>query len=215
MTFKSLAAFLLCARAFLPTMAFAHTGTGQGIDFVDGLEHPFAGIDHILGMVVVGVLAYHRLVKWAFWQIPLGFLGVMAVGVVLGMASVHMPYLVIGIALAVLAVGTKFILKIRPTAAAALGIMAFFALFHGHMHGTAIPKQISDLSYVAGFVLGTALLYVAGISMAVMISRAGAGSISAGTGILEGPGIGAGVMIVRVLAVAIFIIGAMVISGTF
>lgn len=215
MIFKSLITLLSFAWALLPAVAFAHTGVGPDTDFSDGLEHPFAGVDHIFGMVVVGVLAYHRLAKWAFWQIPLGFMGVMALGVVLGLAGIHMPYLVIGIAIAIMAVGAKFALKLRPSAAAALGLIAFFALFHGHMHGAALPKQMGDIAYVAGFILGTALLYLAGISMAVMISRAGAGSISAGTGILEGPGIGAGVMIVRVLAAAIFIIGAMVISGTF
>src|SRR5687768_11457350 len=38
---------------FLPTLAYAHAGTGEG--FLRGLQHPLGGIDHVLVMLAVGV----------------------------------------------------------------------------------------------------------------------------------------------------------------
>lgn len=45
----------LCAAT--PLAALAHTGTGRIVGFLQGVAHPFTGIDHLLAMVAVGLLA--------------------------------------------------------------------------------------------------------------------------------------------------------------
>ena len=47
------------AALFLaPSLAFAHTGVGDTLGFVHGFSHPLSGLDHVLAMVMVGVLAW-------------------------------------------------------------------------------------------------------------------------------------------------------------
>jgi urease accessory protein len=42
-------------------------------------------------------------------------------------------------------------------------IVAFFAIFHGHAHGTELPPGQSGLLYSIGFVIATGLLHGWGI----------------------------------------------------
>ena len=46
--------------------------------------------------------------------------------------------------------------------------MAFFAVFHGHAHGTELPAGQSGLAYSIGFVVATGLLHGVGIAMGVV-----------------------------------------------
>ena len=62
-----------------PTIALAHTGHGDTSGLMHGFTHPITGIDHVLAMVAVGVLAA-QLGGRALWLVPLSFVGVMAVG---------------------------------------------------------------------------------------------------------------------------------------
>ena len=47
------------AAAFVlaPTAALAHAGHGDASGLMNGFSHPITGIDHVLAMVAVGVLA--------------------------------------------------------------------------------------------------------------------------------------------------------------
>jgi len=44
------------AAAFLPALALAHPGHGDTASFAAGALHPFNGMDHLLGLMAVGVL---------------------------------------------------------------------------------------------------------------------------------------------------------------
>ena len=57
--------------------------------------------------------------------------------------------------------------------AAAMGLVALFAVFHGHAHGTEMPETMSGLAYGAGFVAATAALHALGIGLGLFISRSG------------------------------------------
>ena len=46
------------SMALMPTVALAHTGVGDTVGFSHGFLHPLTGIDHILAMMMVGVLAW-------------------------------------------------------------------------------------------------------------------------------------------------------------
>ena len=66
--------------------AAAHTGRGTGV--VDGVLHPLTGLDHLLAMVAVGVLAVLAVPRGRVWTAPAAFLGGMIVGGVAGMVGV-------------------------------------------------------------------------------------------------------------------------------
>src|SRR5438132_12112353 len=54
------------------TSAFAHPGHPDAIGFSQGFSHPFAGIDHLLAMLAVGLWAAQNK-RSALWVLPLAF----------------------------------------------------------------------------------------------------------------------------------------------
>ena len=65
---KRFATLLLTA---LPLAAFAHTGHGDH-GFIDGLTHPFLGLDHLLAMLLVGVwsVLHSKTARRSGWRQP-------------------------------------------------------------------------------------------------------------------------------------------------
>ena len=56
----------------------------------------------------------------------------------------------------------------RPPSGWAPRVVAFFAVFHGHAHGTELPAGQSGLLYSVGFVAATGLLHAAGIAVGLI-----------------------------------------------
>ena len=172
--------------ASLSGAAFAHTGHDSA-GFAHGLMHPLGGPDHVLAMVAVGLYAA-LLGGRALWLMPATFVGVMAIGGVLGMAGSPLPYTQIGIALSVIVLGLAVALQIGlPALAAAL--VGVFAVFHGHAHGSEMPPGVSAFPHAAGFMLATALLHGVGVAIGLAggkrIAQAAGGAMAlAGIGIL-------------------------------
>jgi urease accessory protein len=82
----------------------------------------------------------------------------------------------IGIATSAILLGAMVALQSRPPLALAVPIVAFFAVFHGHAHGTELPAGQSGLLYSVGFVVATGLLHAVGISIG-LIHRWSAGRV--------------------------------------
>jgi urease accessory protein len=165
---RALAAVLVLA----PTTAFAHTGAGYAHGFADGFAHPLDGLDHILAMVTVGILAW-QLGGRAIWLLPTSFVSLMALGGAFGIAGEPSPWVELGIAASVVVLGTMVALGVKAPLAMAMGIVGLFAIFHGYAHGTAMPLDASGGAYAAGFTLASALLHVAGIALGFLIGRIG------------------------------------------
>ena len=157
-----------------PVAAFAHTGLGHTASFQYGLAHPISGLDHILAMVLIGVLAW-RAGGRALWLIPAAFVSVMAAGGMLGMSGITVPFIETGIALSVVLLGAAVAFDVRPHIVAAIGAAALFAIFHGQAHGAEMPADLGGAAYAAGFLIATALLHLTGIGAAAVIDRAGQG----------------------------------------
>jgi urease accessory protein len=157
--------------ALVPTVAFAHPGH-EGPGLVAGFLHPLGGVDHIIAMVAVGLLAA-RLGGRALWLVPASFVGTMAVAGLAGMAGLGLPYVETGIALSVVVLAAVAILGVAMPVAAAMGLVALFAVFHGYAHGAEMPETVSGLAYGAGFVAATALLHAIGIGLGLTIGQVG------------------------------------------
>lgn len=93
----------------------------------------------------------------------------MAVGGALGMTGVALPYVEIGIAVSVVALGVVLAFQWKFPLAVAAVLVGLFAIFHGHAHGGEMPDAASGVEYGAGFVLATALLHCAGIGLGLAI----------------------------------------------
>lgn len=154
----------------LPTAAFAHTGHGDAGGFAHGFLHPMGGLDHVLAMLGVGVLAF-MLGGRALWLVPLSFVGMMALGFGLGASGVEVPFVELGIALSVVVIGGVAALGRPLPVGAAMALVGAFAIFHGHAHGAEMPADASGLTYALGFMTATALLHAAGIFAALGVAR--------------------------------------------
>ncbi|GIK85710.1 MAG: urease accessory protein UreJ [Betaproteobacteria bacterium] len=168
-----LAAAVTCAAAaagavlaLVPIVARAHEESGRAAGFVAGLAHPASGMDHVLAMIAVGVWGA-VLGPPAIWVLPVAFPLVMAAGGLLGLLGLPVPGVETGIAVSTIVLGAMVLAEIRPPLWLAAGIVAFFAIFHGHAHGRELPPGASALLYSLGFVCATGLLHAAGILLGV------------------------------------------------
>jgi urease accessory protein len=161
----------LAFLAAAPGAALAHPGADHVHGFAEGVGHPITGVDHVLAMVAVGLLAA-QLSGRALWATPLTFMAMMVVGGALGMAQVELPMVEIAIALSVAVLGVVLLLGVGLPTLAAMGLAGFFAIFHGYAHGAEMPETAAGFAYGAGFVVATGLLHAAGIGLGLAARRA-------------------------------------------
>jgi len=158
------------ARLFLllyPLTAFAHKRGGEAIGFVSGFEHPISGLDHILAMVAVGLWGA-QLGAPAIWVLPVVFPMVMAMGGMMGLMGIKLPGIELCIAFSAVALGFAVFREARPKLWMAAIIVGFFAIAHGHAHGTELPAGASGVLYSIGFVIATGLLHATGIGIGIV-----------------------------------------------
>lgn len=176
----------LISLALLPSMAFAHTGHGEGAALLSGITHPLGGLDHVLAMLAVGLWAGITGAR-AVWTLPLAFVAAMIAGGALGAAGIGLPMVEPMILASIIVIGALAAMALRPGLAASLGLVALFGLFHGHAHGTEGPASGLAL-YALGYAGATMALHLAGIALVRFaprqIARATAAVTSLGGGVL-------------------------------
>ena len=152
----------------LPNISYAHEGSGGG--FLAGLTHPVLGFDHLLAMLSVGILSA-QMGGQAIWRVPLTFVLVMLGGGILGINDIPLFSVELGIAFSVLALGIAIALEKKLSPLLAMLFVGFFAIFHGHAHGTEMPYLSKPVFYACGFVLGTAGIHIAGVLIGIIAER--------------------------------------------
>lgn len=177
------------ALAAMPHPAFAHVEQGQASGFLTGLKHPWSGLDHVLAMIAVGLWGA-QLGNPALWLLPVTFPMMMSLGAVMGLIGMGLPGVEVGIALSSLLLGGMVMGEVRPKLAVAMLLVGFFAVFHGHAHGTELPPGQSGLLYSMGFVMATGCLHGMGIGIGLVhrwpagrLALRGAGAFIAGMGL--------------------------------
>lgn len=145
--------------------ALAHTGVPghEHGGLAAGLMHPVGGFDHLIAMLSVGI--WSALVAkgdgWRLWSAPAAFVSAMIAGAAAGSAGLPLPLIETGIALSVVLLGVMVMTRIELPTLSGAGLVALFALFHGHAHGSEAVGNIG--AYMAGFAVMTAALHVGGI----------------------------------------------------
>lgn len=145
-------------------IAAAHIQPGEAGGLLTGFLHPISGLDHVLAMIAVGLWGA-QLGPPALWLLPVTFPMVMAFGGTLGLMGFSLPGVEIGIAISALVLGSLVLAEARPPLAVAAVVVGFFAIFHGHAHGTELPQGESGLLYSIGFVVATGCLHAVGIAL--------------------------------------------------
>jgi urease accessory protein len=164
---------LAAALVLIPTAASAHPGLPHTHDFVHGFVHPLGGLDHVLAMIAVGLLAV-QLGGRALWFVPAAFVMAMAAAGLFSMSGSSIPYIETGIALSVLVLGVVIALRVGMPVVIAIAMVAVFAVFHGYSHG--IEMLANEIAagwlYGIGFVAATILLHGVGIVAGLLVARA-------------------------------------------
>jgi urease accessory protein len=155
---------------FAPAAVLAHTGHDDASGLAHGFIHPVTGIDHVLAMIAVGVLAAQYGGR-ALWLVPLSFLAAMAIAGVIGMAGIVIPVAEVGIGVSVVVLGLAIAFQLRPPTLISMAVVGFFALFHGYAHGAELPDGITGLSFALGFLFATALLHGTGVGLRLFMQR--------------------------------------------
>jgi urease accessory protein len=168
MRLKPILLSVIPAMAAAP--ASAHTGAGTVFSFHSGLLHPLGGLDHLLAMFAVGLLAA-QLGGRAIWLVPGAFVTMMVAGAFVGFAGIEIPGVELGIVLSIVAIALPVALALGMPAGLAMAYVGFFALFHGYAHGTELPAEAGAMPYIAGFVIATALIHAAGIAAGIALGR--------------------------------------------
>lgn len=180
---------------FVPILA--HIAPG-GSSAIEGFLHPLLGLDHLLAMITVGLLSA-QMGGRAIWTVPTTFVSVMAVGGILGFIGLELPLVETGIAGSVVILGAALLAKRQIPVLLVMAFVGLFGLFHGHAHGTELPKVSNDaiyvLAYVLGFMVATAGLHVIGALIGYILLRR-----PRGAAVLRFSGIAIAIMGVLILA---------------
>lgn len=152
----------------VPNLVFAHTGHGDS-SFLSGILHPVNGLDHLLVMLAVGLLATQYQGR-SRWLLPIAFVAMMLFGFLLSAAGFGLPQVESVIAVSVMVLGACLAFnQILPLLLAAC-LVGIFGLFHGAAHGTEVG-QYALMDYAIGFLVMTVGLHVIGFYAANVLQR--------------------------------------------
>ncbi|HEY8158217.1 MAG TPA: HupE/UreJ family protein [Methylobacter sp.] len=148
--------WLIAVLFLVSPSLYAHTGGQIDHSLVSGMLHPLTGIDHLLVLLAVGLIAAKQGGK-AVFAFPAVFFGLMAAGALLSTVAVQIPFVESLIALSLVAFGLLVIANDRLRASTHpiilfLGV-SFFAVFHGYAHAEEIPAESSAIWYFSSLML--------------------------------------------------------------
>ncbi|MDR1889864.1 MAG: HupE/UreJ family protein [Zoogloeaceae bacterium] len=193
MTLKPFKFVLFALLTLVSSVAFAHVGHGEeAMGFIAGLLHPLTGADHLAAMLAVGV--WSAMTTRRIWVAPVSFAALLLVGALLGIAGVSFPAVEPMIAASLLVIGLLLATQAKLPLAVCASLVGAFAIFHGAAHGTELAGADPVAAALAGMVLGTALIHIAGLLLGrllmrrhIFLARLAGGAISVfGIGLLTG-----------------------------
>ncbi len=123
------------------------------------------------------------------WVVPAAFLGGMIAGGAAGIAGLPLPGAEHLIIASVFVLGLAIALAVQGSADWLIAALIVAGVAHGHAHGAEAPTSAHPLAYVAGFVVATASLHLAGVGVGVTIknrrtARVGIGAATIAAGAL-------------------------------
>lgn len=139
----------------------AHPGHETDTGLAVGLLHPMLGLDHLLAMVTVGLLAARLGSHWR-WLLPATFVTAMGLGGAT-LAQISATPVEWAVPASVIVLGMLVAAAKAPRVALALCAVA--GAIHGHAHFAAG----TGAGYVSGMLIGTMLLHAAGLGVGLLL----------------------------------------------
>ncbi len=171
--------------------AMAHPGSHIVNSFAAGFFHPLTGLDHMLALLAVGVLAAQGkgLSRLA---LPGAFLAAMLAGGVLGANGVVIPAVEPGILASVFVLGLLVAFSVQLPLLAGGALTAAFAFLHGQAHGAELAGAAA-LPFVSGFIAASIVALSVGVAGGEVARRFGprsAALMRAGGAVIAALGVG-------------------------
>ena len=152
---------LIAALCLVSPSLYAHTGGSIDHSLAGGLLHPLTGIDHLLVLLAVGMIAVKQGGKFMF-ALPVVFLALMATGAFLNSLGVQIPFVESFIAVSLLVFGLLVSLNQQQRSKILFLGASFFAIFHGYVHAAEIPAESSAVLYFSALMLMSLAICLAG-----------------------------------------------------
>ena len=161
--------FVIASAAILLATRIAEAHPGHAGHFghaglIAGIAHPFSGIDHILAMIAVGLLAA-QIGGRMIWMLPLTFVTLMTGGGLLNLAGVPVPWVEQSLMASVLVLGLLIAVYAKMPMLMPLFLIGLFAIFHGYAHVAEMRAGASLAGYALGFIMATAILHGIGLGL--------------------------------------------------
>ncbi|WDI44356.1 HupE/UreJ family protein [Bremerella sp. P1] len=150
--------------------------------FLDGVLHPWFGIDHLLATLAIGLLVVH-VEKGSTIAVPIVFLSSLMAGAGLNGSGIWLPWGEPIVAFSVILLGVALIPGRRYPELLLAVAVALFGIFQGYVHGRESLADSLPLAYLFGLLLGTGLLLGLGIWIGHWIEPASKVSRSIGVAI--------------------------------
>lgn len=151
-----------------PVPVHAHLIGGGGLS--NGITHPFIGLDHLLIMIVVGIVSRRKGGNFT-WQAPILFAVCTIIGGAFGMKGFRFINVESMIAVSVLMLGVLISYVRNIPSLIAFVSIAAMALIQGHIHGGEVPFLAQPVQYVIGYTLSTFLLHGSGVLFAAYVEH--------------------------------------------
>ncbi len=152
----------------LSVFAFGHTTFLQNSGFSSGFLHPIGGLDHVLAMVGVGMVAFFASKKG--YLLLFAFISAMLIAAIFGFLGAKIPFVEDGILLSIAVVFALIGFAKKISLSTIVTVVAFFGLFHGFAHGAEFQSG-SFAGYMFGFTLSTLFLHLSGIALAYAYTK--------------------------------------------
>lgn len=171
--FGSISSVLL-SLSLLATPALAHHPNGSELPstfvagFLSGIGHPVIGVDHLVFVVAIGLLA--ALSKKLGMVIPSTFVAATAMGTAIHLQSIDLPVPELIISISVLVMGIFLAREKQVNLAVITAIGAVAGIFHGYAYGESIVG--AETTALGAYLLGFCSIQLAISAIAFYVGRA-------------------------------------------
>ena len=145
----------------------AHGDFGAG-GILSGLTHPLLGADHLVAMIIVGMLSvlFQLSRKTSIFEAPIIFVVALVTGAIISMdiGLGFSPELLVSLSVVLLGIMMFFNIYDKEWIVYTGYIFIyFFGFMHGAAHGNELPVSSKPILYIIGFMFTSIMLHISGI----------------------------------------------------
>jgi urease accessory protein len=161
----------MLGNLLIPGAAIAHHAEWmKDKPFMQGLSMPVHGLDHMLVTFAVGLIAV-QIGGYALWAVPAAFSILLLLGGMMNVLGIATPFGEQVIFASIIVMGGLLTCRKQVPLLAGVGVVAFFAIFHGFALVGQGPHNGSFLFFSAGCLIAAWAVLGSGMAVALLLKR--------------------------------------------